>query len=254
MIRSYFEEFPTLANLAKLNLVKGKTKLYLAAKSFKEFETIVNKIKKSGNGSKVIEYIYWPILDKKEGYWISPFTKRSALKRIFEELKKGKGTKYSVMLDLELPTTKNPWLYVTQMLNFFSNKKMIKRFISSHKGKVYLAEYYPTGKLKEKFMGFIGIHFNDSKVFVIKMIYHSLHDFNKKFITNKLQSGVEEFGDKYLVALGTIAKGINGDEPLLSLKQLKQDLRIAKENGVSEVVIFRLGGLNEKYVGVLNNS
>ena len=77
MIISFFEEFPDKNSLSKLKLINFNTKLYLAAKSYKEFKKI--KIK----NKFVKELIYWPILEKNEGYWISPFSDNKALKRTF---------------------------------------------------------------------------------------------------------------------------------------------------------------------------
>lgn len=242
---SYFEEFPTKDNLSKLNLITSPTKLYLAAKSVEEF----NRIGKNIKSKQITEIIYWPLLEKKEGYWISPWSKREALKRIFSELQ---GKKIPVMLDLELPTRHNPWLFITQKVNFFSNRKLIKDFIDKYKGQVYLAEYYPEGKLKEKIMIFCGLHYPSKKVKVIKMLYHSLHHFKREFIVKEIKRGKKEFGDKYLLAFGTIAKGVNGTEPLLSPAQLQQDLQLAKQLEIKEVVIFRLGGLDKEYASLLN--
>mgnify|MGYP001281841321 CR=1 FL=1 len=231
---SFFEEFPIESNLRKLELVNFSTKLYLAAKSLNEFNKI--KIKNS---------IYWPVLDKKEGYWISPFSTRKALLRIFNELK---NENIPVMLDLELPTTQNPWLYL-KSFNFFRNKNLIKSFINNYQGEVYLAEYYPKGKWKEAVLSWLGLHYKNAKI--IKMLYHSLHNFSERFVKNELQKGVNEFGKDYLVALGTISVGIHGNDPILSAKQLKQDLRLAKLAGVKEVIIFRLAGLNKRYVKII---
>ena len=132
---SFFEEFPTKENLAKLKFVTWNTKLYLATKSLKEFEKIKKQIKASKHKNKIKEYIYWPILEKKEGYWISPFTKRKALKRIFKEIDEQKGTKIPVMIDAELPTTKNPSFTLHNSLisfqteNLFENlSKAIQKF------------------------------------------------------------------------------------------------------------------------------
>jgi len=240
MKTSFFEEFPNKENLNKLRLIKGKPKLYLAAKSLKEFQKLSKTIR--------AECIYWPLLEKKEGYWISPWSKRSALKRIFSELK---GQKIPVMLDLELPTTKNPWLFLTQKLNFWKNKKLIHDFIDNYSGQIYLAEYYPEGRWKEKVMQFCGIHYSNPKVKVIKMVYHSLHPFDEEFIVKELKRGKEEFGDRYAVALGTIAKGINGDESLLSSEQLEKDLQLCRRVGIKEVILFRLGGVNQEYLKVI---
>ncbi len=70
MIISFFEEFPTKENLGKLKLVTWQTKLYVAAKSVKDF----NRIRSTIKNKHIKEVIYWPVLEKEEGYWISPFS------------------------------------------------------------------------------------------------------------------------------------------------------------------------------------
>lgn len=241
---SFFEEFPTKENLKKINLITWPTKLYIAAKRLQEF----NRIKSSIKNKNIKEFIYWPILEINEGYWISPFTQRSALNRIVDELK---DVNISVMLDLELPTTKNLKLYFTQLLNFARDKLLIKRFIKKYKGNIYLAEYYLEGRRKERMLQFLGLHYRNKKARIIKMIYHSLHHFDNDFIASELKTGKKKWGDNFLVAYGTIARGIGGWEPKLHLSQLKEDLKIAQEAEIKEVIIYRLGGLNKKYVDVL---
>lgn len=241
---SFFEEFPTAKNLSRLNLINWPTKLYLAASNLREFDKIKSRIK-----NKIVrEIVYWPILKIDEGYWISPFSSRKALIRTFSELR---GKKIPVMLDLELPTSKNPFLYLAQGLNFFRNKKLISDFIQEYVGQVYLAEYYPEGKMKEKVMASFGLHYSNKKVKIIKMIYHSMHGFNENFIYDEMKLGRGEYSNRFLIAYGTIAKGIQRNEPILSLKQLKNDLELAERAGVKEVIIYRLGGLNRGYADLL---
>lgn len=239
MIISFFEEFPTKKNLDKLKLVSWPTKLYVAAKSLKEF----NRIKSTIKNKHVKEVVYWPVLENDEGYWISPFSRRKALLRVLGEVKNT-----SVMIDAELPTTKNPWLYITQKANFFRNRKLIRKFVRSYPN-VYVVEYYPTGKFKESIMSFLGLHFDLNKFNskVIKMVYHSMHHFDRRFITDKLKAGREEFGKNFLVAYGAIARGARGNEHILSCEQLREDLEIARSAKLDEVIIFRLGGLNKSY-------
>lgn len=247
MLISFFEEFPSLENLGKLRLVNWPTKLYLATKSVREFERLRSKLK----NKNVEEIIYWPILKKEEGYWISPFSQRKALLRIFQELKE---KQIPVMLDLELPTTKNPLLYATQALNFFRNKKLINNFINAYLGDVYLAEYYPEGKRQERILTLLGLHYTTKKAKIIKMVYHSMHHFNKQFITTELQKGKKEWGDRFLVAYGTMATGVEGWEPNITAAQLEEDLKIAKDVGIKEVVIYRLGGLNKEYLKIVKKT
>lgn len=256
MIISYFEEFPTTQNLNNLKYVTHKTKLYIAAKSLLEFNLVVKRIKREyPKAAKfIINYVYWPVIERKEGYWISPFTKRDALLRIFSDMDTSKsGKKVNVMLDFELPTTKNPLLYLTQCFNFFRNKRLIRSFIENHQGKVYAAEYHVFGKYKQMLLRWFGLHYevckgNSVKPKVIKMLYHSMMPVTDSFYQKELQK-VKDTG--YLAGLGTIAEGIFGFEPILSPEKLEFDLSSAKEIGVEEVIIFRLGGMNNKYKKVI---
>ena len=83
------------------------------------------------------------------------------------------------------------------------------------------------------------------------MLYHSMHNFNEKFIKNEIAYGVKKYKERYLVAYGTIAQGINRDERLLSSEQLDKDLKVAKECDVREVIIYRLAGLNKIYLKII---
>ena len=107
MLISFFEEFPTEESLTKLKLVSWPTKLYIAANNVQQFRAVTSVVRHNKN---LLEAVYWPVLKKREGYWISPFSKQGALQRLFDELEH---KKIPVMLDLELPTTQNPWLYLT---------------------------------------------------------------------------------------------------------------------------------------------
>ena len=100
---------------------------------------------------------------------------------------------------------------------------------------------------------FLGLNFDPDKYNnkVIKMIYHSIHNFDERFIREQILYGTNKYKDKYLLAYGTIAKGIKENEPLLSLDKLDTDLRIAQECNLNEVIIFRLGGLNKKYLNII---
>lgn len=220
------------------------TKLYITARNIEEF----NKLKKKFKNKYVTEFIYWPALSNKEGYWISPFSNRNGLKRIFQELN---NSKIPVMIDAELPTRKNPFLYITQFSNFFRNRKLIRKCIKEYKD-IYVAEYYPQGKLMTSVLKFFGLHFDPKEYSCksIKMVYHSMHKFKKDFITQELEEGVQKFGKEYLVAYGVMYHGKSW-ESKITLSQLKTDLEIAKKAKMNEIVIFRLAGLNKKFASLL---
>jgi hypothetical protein len=245
---SFFEEFADETNLAKLKYVTWPTKLYIAAPSLKRFLEVKEEIKTNYKKNKITEFIYWPTFEIREGYWVSPFTKRDALLRLEKELKSEIGKKTSVMLDYEFPWTKNPLLFVKQSINFFKNKKLINGIVKTHPSNVYSAEYHAFGKRKEKVMEWIGLHFPNKKYRTIKMLYHSKMLISNHFFAEELVKVKEE---KSLVGLGTIAKGIWGFDHILEPKKLRSDLKAAKKAKIKEVVIFRLGGMNAKYAAVV---
>ena len=243
MIISFFEEYPTKENLQKLDLVDWPTKLYIGSKSLKEF----NKIKTSIKNKYVKEIVWWILLENHEGYWFSPFTKKSALKRVFQEAKDT-----PIMIDAEYPLRHSPWLFITQLPQFFSNRKLIRNFIKNHKN-IYVAEYFPEGFLKDKWMYVMGLHFDANKYQckTMKMIYHSMLPYFKGRITQKFERAKKLYGNNYIPGYGTIATGVLGNEPILKVKQLQKDLQHAQDAKMKEVVIFRLGGLNEEYKKII---
>ncbi|MDP3990324.1 MAG: hypothetical protein Q8Q01_03905 [archaeon] len=246
MIISFFEEFPTEENLQKISLINWPCKLYLAAENLIEF----NKLRKTIKNKNILEVIYWPILKKKEGYWISPFTQKQALQRTLNELE---NKNISVMLDLELPTRHNPRLYLTQSINFLNNKRSIQNFIQNHPNVVYLAEYYPQNGWRSKLIKSLGLHYSNKNSSIIKMLYGSMHQFDDKFLIKQLQLGKNNY-PHFIPAFGTIATGITNKETILSPKQLSNHLRIARNNKIDEVIIFRLGGLTKGYSKIITTN
>ncbi|MDD4878659.1 MAG: hypothetical protein PHO02_06540 [Candidatus Nanoarchaeia archaeon] len=242
MIISFFEEYPTKENLAKLKLVSFPTKLYIAAESLDAFYKIKDRIK----SRNVKEAIYWPLLKKEEGYWMSPFAERKALKRVIEET-----INVPLLWDAEIPRKRI--LMLKNVLFFHKNKKMIKDFLSSHKKDVYCAEYYPETGIHYLLLKALGLEFSAKEYgnYEIKMLYSSMHHFSEEFMKKEIEKCVDDSGGKFIPAFGTLGIGARGDEKKIPLEILERDLSIAKDAGVKEAVIFRLGGLTKEYAALL---
>jgi len=239
---SFFEEFPTEKSLSKLELVKFKTKIYLAEYHIEGFKQYKKELKN-------VELIWWPILNHSDGYWLSPFSKRKAMLKLFNQLLK---ENMPLLWDAELP--KDRGLIFTQIFKFFINRSMIRNFFKMYKGQIYTAEYSLQKGLLKSLLTFFGLSF-DPKLYgnkIIKMFYTSMHNYLEEFLEREIKEGVEKYADNFLVGIGCIAIGINGNEQLLKLEQLKRDLELCEKAGVKEVVIFRLGGLNKEYLNVIN--
>ncbi len=247
---SFFEEFPTKENIEKIKLIKFKTNIYLASKSLEEFTLLKKKLKKNKYVEKVI---YWPILEKKDGYWLSPWTNRKAILRVINEVKE---KKFELLWDAEYPSIcKRLLIKNTINFQFIGNMFLIKKFFKEYGKKIYTAEYFFQKGFLKYFLKCLCLSFNPlvygNKV--IKMCYSSLHSYEKDFMKREMRKYVEKYKEKFIAGLGVIAKGISGKEPILKPKELKIDLKICKDCGVNEVIIYRLGGLNKKYLNVINN-
>jgi hypothetical protein len=233
----FYEEFPSKENLEKLKLIKFKTRLFVAAKSikeFKKFEKIAKKIKKD------IDVIYWPIIPN--SYYISPFSNTSDLKKLFQELEK---IDNNLLIDLELPLNKR--LILKNLFSFFKNKRIIKKFMNKNKHKITTAE--PVEILFLKYLKFRGQDFpvktEKSLMWYTSMISKTVNKNIKKNLI-KLRNK-----NQYSISLGTIAHGIFGNEKILSSKNLEKDLEFVKKAGFKKVIIFRLEGLNKDYLNII---
>jgi len=242
---SFFEEFPTKKNLNKLDLVTWPTTVYVAAKSIKEFDKITSNIK-----NKKVTIGYWPILEKKEGYWLSPFSSRKAVKRVIEEINNYKKP-LKIMWDAELPF-RHPKLFF-RIDNFLTNKPRIKKFFKQNGNNIYTSEYAMKNRFIEFLFRKLGVSFSPKKYKnkKIVMYYTSMHKVVSNILLDNIKRLYKNHGRKLQVGLGTIAVGIHGNEPILKPKQLERDLKDMKRIGIKEVVVFRLGGLNKEYVKVL---
>ncbi|MBL7051613.1 MAG: hypothetical protein ISS01_00830 [Nanoarchaeota archaeon] len=252
MIISFYEEFPKKSNLDKIKLITFPTKLFIAASTLNEFQDLEKKINQDYPQQKkyIKEIAYWPILKKKEGYWFSAFTQRKALKRTIKELE---GKDVPLMWDAELPTHQNFFLYFTQFFNFLSNRKLINKFIKSHK-KVYVAEYFFVNNWMSPLFRLLCLNFPPSyNISPMRMAYSSLHDFGNYLMEKEITKGKEEFGDNFIMGYGTLCVGILGWEKPISLELLKRDLDLAQKHNLKEVTLFRLGGLNKEYLKLIKN-
>ena len=250
MLISFYEEFPTEENLQKLRWCDFPTKLYLAAYSLEEFKR-VREMALEAKGD-IEEVIYWPLLEKSEGYWLSPWSDRTALLRVIQEIEREGDL--GVMWDAEVPRGN-----IRPKLDFFGNYQLIGRFFkNAHKAgiRIFVSELY-LGRWAEGVLQAARLSFDPRRYgnWKILMLYSSIFGEKWRSIPQLIEGvgemGVRTYGERFILALGVIAKGVGGDEPLLSPQDLERDLESASSSRVREVVIFRLGGLNRAYAEVV---
>ncbi len=235
----FYEEFPNKNNLKKLKTLNFPTKIFLAAKSiseFKKYESIAKKYKKD------VEIAYWPII--KNSYWISPFANNKDLVELFKDLDK---IKNSLLIDLELPLAKRWKMYFKNLFDFRKNKKLIKEFLEKNKNRITTAEYAHVFSKSRKILG-LSYNVNHEKSI---MFYTSVRS---EKLNEKIRNNLKQIKNKpnYSISLGTIAIGILENEPILTPENLERDLKFIKKIGFDKIIIFRLEGLNKKYLKIIH--
>jgi len=232
----FFEEFPNSFSLKKLELIDFPCNLILADYSIEGYEAIKKTIK----NKHIKRFIYWPVLNRNEGYWFNKFSKRKAMLRVMDSLL---DSKKEVMIDLELPLLKKS-LFFTEFFRSFKNKRLLKLFIE--KKKPYTAEYF----YEMPFSRTLSLQFKGNHK-IIKMMYSSMMKVTKIAKAQRLKFLQKQLGDKLCIGLGVIGGGILGNEKELSLGQLEMDLELCKRFEVKEVFIFRLGGLTKEHIKII---
>ena len=251
---NFFEEYPTEENMAKLDFVDWPAIVFIAASSLREFEIIREKYR---NKYRHITFGWWPII--LSSYWISGFTYPADLDRLFTELTFKRYIKeFPILIDFELPI-KNYFL-LKNILYIIGNKKRISKFFTEapqYNLKVYTAEYPVLTPLLRRFFLLLGISISFSFPHTkLPMCYSSIiKKYFGEWIWERIKKFERQFArlhiDRIGFGIGTTATGSIGNEPILTPQEFTSDLAWAKECGVKEVFIFRLGGLNESYVSVL---
>lgn len=247
MLISFYEEFPTEENLQKLVLCDFPTKLYLAAHSLEEFKGIRARALKIKDD--ILDVIYWPLLRKGEGYWLSPWSDRAALLRVTEEIEQEGNL--GVMWDAEVPRRN-----LRPRIDLLANYRLIRRFFRTapKRGiRIFVSELY-LGRWAGGLLKMAGLSFDPRtyRNWKILMLYSSM--FGSKwgsipeFIRGVGEMGVRKYGERFIIALGVIATGVGGNEPLLSPQDLRRDLESVSSSGVREAIVFRLGGLDAAYL------
>ena len=252
---NFFEEYPADENLAKLALITWPSTVFIASPSLKEFES---RIRNYGPQYPHITFGWWPLIP--HSYWLSGLANPKELTELLTTLTaKKQERQLPLLLDMELP--RKARLYLKNSVHLRANKQLIADFLAStpqYNLRVYTAEYPCPHRVVARIMSLLGV----SPPLILPhtklpMCYSSMM---RKYFGEKLWKQMQRFEaisiqahpDRVGLGLGVTATGVLGNEPLLTVRQLEDDLDWAEQSGVREVCIFRLGGLNEAFVSVMH--
>ncbi|MBI5871517.1 hypothetical protein HZB88_00330 [archaeon] len=252
-IISFFEEFPNETTLEKITQIDFDTRIYVAARNLLEFQNYEEEYK--SRNERIREVIYWPILEKEEGYWFSPWSEPEALKRVFEEVKEREDkTKLEVLLDLEPPLQR---ARLFSFRDFRQNKEYITNFVRMAEDYNVSISTVEKSCIPDWILEPLGLSFapEEYKNKKIKMYYSS---YRRRvlpgLIVDKLyERKVEQYAKKKIhLGIGLIAPGIHNETHSISPENLQREIEIASKQGIEEVIIFRLDGLNDDYLRAIH--
>ncbi len=249
----YFEEFFGADTLEWIRRVPGPSRLILAAPNFVAFREMEKQIQ---NARADVTVAYWPIVPR--SYWISPFSFCSDIESFVRDLESA-GTGDAVMFDLELPIL-NKKLFLQNLPGFFAKKQIIRQTmqrLSARNVHVSSAEYPPPGRITSALLRFLGVSFSPMAIPYTRIVMYYTSMIPKGWISSNVRSQVRRdarrYGARFQAGVGPIALGILGDEPVLPPAELENDLAFLQDAGVGTAVVFRLGGLNEDYIRVIES-
>lgn len=251
---NFFEEYPTLENLEKVKLIDFKSTIFLTANSFEEYKKN-QKLLLSINSN--LSTAYWPILPN--SYWISPFSNTEDLQNFIKDIF-SINEPLTILIDLEIPLVKHKELYFKNFFSFWKNKKILRKFFQealAHNIKIVTAEYPPFFIGINFVYRLLGISFDVKKYKHTQCIMYYTSMIPNKFILKLIRNGVikaRKLNPNLHLGLGTIATGVLGNEPIISVSSLKNDIDFMKLNNIETGIVFRLGGLNEDYIKLLKNN
>ncbi|MGM5480297.1 MAG: hypothetical protein ACQESC_02445 [Nanobdellota archaeon] len=251
----FFEEYLKAKNLSKIKFIKHNSILFIACTSYKKFQKHKHIIKQK---NPHITVGYWPVI--KESYWLSAFAPIKEWKRILSEFTTIDKTT-PILLDLELPIRIKPYLKNLFLLR--RNKKQLKKtiqLVETRNLNMYYCQRPESNFLKIKSLEILGAGVSPQKHTkkILIMYYTSTIERwrgikKRKKIQEKLKQTYDKYNNRLVLGLGTTAIGEMGNEPIITPENLKRDIRFAKEIGIKEAFIFRLGGHNKKYQQIIES-
>lgn len=264
------EEYPIKRNLETLSLVDFPVDVVVAAHNPEEFEKIEEQVKQHSR-----QVGYWPIIPKT--YWASPYSDKKEIARTIDDLRGFRREKpLPIVWDAEPPTT--PLLLRSRFIanhwprpsTFYETRDLIRDFIAnpSNSIEIYTAEL-PRFMVPEDILIGLGLAFEPGQHTPAIMAYTSFgrlpvrnifrgSQWLAKKAREESRRGIEKYGrDRFALGIGCTARGRLDFEPIMTLEEFKRDIRIAYEEGVQTLAVYRLGGYkteekDEKKRGGLN--
>jgi len=239
-----YEEFPVPWRLDKLRAVDFPVTLAVAATSRSEFLRLRDSI--SQTYPQVREIFFWPMLSADEGYYPGAWSDPNGVRRVAAD-----ADGLPVLWDMELPRDQPG----TSLQNWWANRTFLVNWLRARKQPVHIWRTNRNMGLNPLFLRLAAMHFDPGDYPAVSLhldMYHMGTDLPDAQFRQILRCGVEQYGNRFIPALGVLDDGEGAKDYFASPETLRHDLTLVRQTGVSEVWLFGVNGLNADYVAALH--
>lgn len=234
----FFEEYPTASNLERARLIGFPATVFLAAETLDDFERARETLRKFNPS---IAAAWWPVPARSRA--MSVFCDPSELTPITEAL--GAASPGRVLLDLELPVWE-PRRMLSRPSELRRARRELDRLfaVALARHEVWTAEWPPAAP--GRVLRWLRIALPHARMRVYMLYTSTMPGWWRRLLLGRISRRFT--GRRSAIAVGVLASGIAGDEPLLSVAAFERDLREAQRLRSAAVVIYRLGGLEPAHL------
>lgn len=234
----FCEEYPTAQNLERARLIRFPATVFLAAETLADFERAREEL---GRVNPLVAAAWWPVPVRSRA--LSVFCAPSELRPITQEL--GAAAPGRVLLDLELPVWAPRRMFCRPSELRIARRQLDRLFaVALARHEVWTAEWPPAAP--HRVLRWLRIALPQARMRVYMLYSSTLPGWWRRLLLARLRRRFT--GRRSGIAVGVLATGIAGDEPLLSVAAFEQDLREALRLQSAAVVIYRLGGLEPAHL------
>jgi hypothetical protein len=238
---SFCEEYPTERNLDRARLIPFPATVFLAAESLPAYEDARDRL---ASVNPQLRAAWWPVPRRARA--LSAICEPSEIRPLSDALRVLQPG--VVLLDLELPVWDRRRL-IGRLTGLSEGRRAIDGLFSTalERHEVWTAEWPPFAPAAVRRALRLSLPQASRRVY---MLYSSMLPGRwRQLLIRRMRRLLAS--PRAGIGVGVLATGVTGREPLLSPAELTRDLLEAGRLGASTVMIYRLGGVEERHVPAL---
>lgn len=249
----FYEEFPTPERLARLQQLDFPIDLAVSTNTRAEFLELRATIER--DYPQVQQIYWWPLIDFEKGYYPGTWSDADEVARVAEEAED-----LPVLWDMEPPLR---LLYgqmsVTELSfeDWQRNRELLTGWFAQREQRdepVAIWRSHRSMGLNPPFLRLIGMHYDPQDYSAVQLHLDLYGAMAEEEFYRIVRCGVEEYGDQFAPALGSLDDGEGPQEVFLTPEQLRRNLQLARAAGVGEIWLFQASGINPTNLSIIRDT